>query len=148
MLAPRRAGQGHIGTSGSGTGRSGALHWLRSRTEVPVTVYALAQFTIDDPERYERYARRFAESLAGFDGHLLAADENPTRIEGTAEIDKVVLIAFPDRHEFERWATSSTYQEISRDRTAATTGTVLLITGADRRADPTPKAPPVAPAAE
>lgn len=146
MHASRRAGQGHIDTSGSGTERSGAFHSPRPRTEVPVTVYALAQFTIEDRERYERYARRFAGSLTGFDGRLLAADETPTMIEGTAEIDKVVLIAFPDRREFERWATSSTYREISKDRTAATSGTVLLLTGVDSHADSTGVSPTVPPA--
>jgi uncharacterized protein (DUF1330 family) len=94
-----------------------------------VTVYALAQLTIHDRPRYQRYVRRFAESLEGFDGRLLAADEHPAVIEGTWGADKVVLIAFPDRAEFERWATSATYQEISRDRAAATTGSVLLLTG-------------------
>ena len=97
-----------------------------------MAVYVLAQFKIDDRARYQRYAARFAESLDGFDGRLIAADEDPTFIEAGSAVDKVVLIAFDDRQEFERWATSPIYQEISKDRIAATTGTVLLIHGTDQ----------------
>ena len=42
-----------------------------------MTVYALAQFTIHDRARYEAYAARFAETMKGRKGRLLAAQENP-----------------------------------------------------------------------
>jgi uncharacterized protein (DUF1330 family) len=38
-------------------------------------------------------------------------------------------MAFPNQAAFERWAGSPAYQEISKDRVAATTGTVLLVAG-------------------
>ena len=91
--------------------------------------YALALLTINDRDRYDRYAARFARSLAGFDGRLLVADEHPTVAEGTWEGDKVVLIELRDRDELERWRTSPLYREISEDRVAATEGPVLLLAG-------------------
>ncbi len=92
-------------------------------------VYALAQITIHDRERYDRYAARFAGVFAKFNGRVLAADESPLIVEGDWPHQKVVLLSFPSRADFERWASSPEYREIAQDRLAATTGTVLLLAG-------------------
>src|SRR5262245_7493701 len=97
-------------------------------------VYALAQITIHDRARYERYVARFPPVLQKYEGRLLAADESPVRLEGDWAHEKVVLIAFPNRSAFERWAFSPEYQEISKDRAASTSGTVLLVAGFDASA--------------
>jgi uncharacterized protein (DUF1330 family) len=94
-----------------------------------MSVYALAQISIHDRERYDRYVARFLGVLQKFEGRLLAADESPVVLEGEWSHQKVILIAFPDRAEFERWAFSPEYREISKDRIAATTGAVLLVHG-------------------
>ncbi len=94
-----------------------------------MSVYALAQISIHDRARYDRYASQFMGVLTAFDGRLLAADEAPRVVEGSWPHQKVVLIEFPDRAAFERWATSPQYTEIARDRIAATTGCVLLVAG-------------------
>jgi uncharacterized protein (DUF1330 family) len=96
-----------------------------------LTVYALAQLTIHDRPRYARYVAKFMEVLARFDGRLLAADEAPEVLEGSWDRDKVVLLSFPSADAFSAWARSEEYQMISRDRVAATEGTVLLIHGVD-----------------
>jgi uncharacterized protein (DUF1330 family) len=94
-----------------------------------VSVYALAQISIHDRARYDRYASQFMRVLGGFDGRVLAADEAPVVMEGTWPHQKVVLIEFPNRDAFERWAYSPEYTEIAKDRIAATTGCVLLVSG-------------------
>lgn len=94
-----------------------------------MTVYALAQISIHDRERYDRYAAKFMEVLLKYDGRLLAADEHPAVIEGEWPYDKVVLMSFENRDAFEKWASSPEYQEISKDRIAATTGVVILTRG-------------------
>ena len=94
-----------------------------------MTVYALAQISIHDRARYDRYAARFMDVFQRFEGRLLAADESPVVVEGVWAHKKVILMAFPDRSAFERWANSPEYQEISKDRIASTTGTVLLVAG-------------------
>jgi len=50
-------------------------------------------------------------------------------IEGQWSGDKVILMAFPDRDTFTAWVASAEYQEISKDRVAATDGVVLLVRG-------------------
>lgn len=94
-----------------------------------MTIYALAQFTIHDRARYEAYAARFAETMKGRKGRLLAAQENPEVVEGTWAGTKIVLIEFPDEASFRDWSESAEYRTISVDREAATEGSVLLVKG-------------------
>ncbi len=94
-----------------------------------MTVYALAQFTIHDRARYEAYAARFAETMKGRKGRLLAAQENPDVVEGKWVGTKIVLIEFPDEVAFRDWKDSPLYREISKDREAGTEGSVLLVKG-------------------
>ena len=94
-----------------------------------MAVYALAQISIHDRERYDRYVARFAVALAPFNGRVLAADESPDVIEGSWSHEKVVLLEFSNRQEFERWSQSPTYREIAKDRVASTTGCVVVVEG-------------------
>jgi len=101
-------------------------------------VYALAQLSIHDRARYERYVARFMRVFQRFEGTVLAADESPVVVEGEWAHQKVILMAFPDRAAFERWAYSPEYREISEDRVASTTGTVLLVNGIPAAPRPAP----------
>lgn len=94
-----------------------------------MTVYAIAQLKIHDRGTYDRYVSRFLEVLAPYDAALLAADDDPDTTEGQWDNDRVVLIAFSNRDEFDRWAHSSEYQNIAKDRHAAADTTVLLVRG-------------------
>lgn len=94
-----------------------------------MAAYVVAQITIHDRERYERYVARFMDVLLRFDGRLLAADESPAVVEGTWPHQKVILLAFADRTAVERWSGSEEYRDIARDRLAATDGTVLVVQG-------------------
>ncbi len=94
-----------------------------------MTVYAIAQLAIHDRVRYDRYVAAFMPVLIKYGGRLLAADERPVVVEGEWGGDKVIVMAFPDRDTFTTWATSPEYQEISKDRVAATEGVVLLVRG-------------------
>ena len=95
-----------------------------------MTVYALAQLRIHDPERYGRYMSRFMPVLAKYNGRLLAADETPRVLEGQWwDRNKVVLMEFADKDAFRAWATSPEYTEIAEDRKAGADAVVLLING-------------------
>ncbi|WP_119420994.1 DUF1330 domain-containing protein [Desertibaculum subflavum] len=96
-----------------------------------MTVYALAQIRIHDRARYERYVAGFMPILIQYGGRLLAAQEQPEPLQGDWPFDKIILMSFKDRESWRRWAMSPEYQEIAKDRVAATDGTVLLIDGID-----------------
>ena len=94
-----------------------------------MTVYAMAQISIHDRERYDSYAARFMDVLLKYEGRLLAADERPEVVEGDWPYGKVVLMSFEDRDAFEKWASSPEYQEISKDRHAGADSLVMLVEG-------------------
>ena len=92
-------------------------------------VYAIAQLTINDRAVYNRYVSRFMPVFSRFKGRVLASDESPTVVEGKWDRQKVVLLSFPDEAAFREWANSPEYQEISRDRHAASSAVILLVKG-------------------
>ncbi len=92
-------------------------------------VYAIAQISITDRSRYERYQARFFEVFRQFRGTLLAADEKPWVVEGRWSHEKAILLEFPDADDFEEWFNSPAYREIARDREAGSEGVVLLVKG-------------------
>ncbi len=94
-----------------------------------MTVYALAQFTIHNREQYEKYASAFLPHFAQHKGTALVSDEQVSVKEGTWDNTNAVLLSFPDEAAFDDWALSDEYQEIARDRTAATEGSVILLHG-------------------
>lgn len=94
-----------------------------------MTVYAIAQLTFVDRTAYDRYQSEFLRVFAQFRGTLLAADEHPSVVEGETQVDKVVLMSFPDRAAFTEWAESSDYRRISADRRAGADTLVLLVQG-------------------
>lgn len=94
-----------------------------------MTMYALAQLRITDPERYGRYRDAFMETLASFGGRLLAADDHPSIIEGDGEARRIVLLSFETRQSFEAWWNSPAYTRIAADRRAGSEGLLLLFRG-------------------
>jgi uncharacterized protein (DUF1330 family) len=95
----------------------------------PVTVYVIAQLTIHDGDRYQRYVSAFQPILTQYGGTALAADDSPQVIEGQWSGDRVVLLSFPDRKAFVAWATSPEYQQIITDRLEAADTVGLLVHG-------------------
>ena len=97
--------------------------------EVTMAVYAIAQLSIHDRERYQKYVAGFMPILIKYGGRLLAADEKPEVLEGEWDRHKIVVLSFPDRDSWQRWAKSDEYQEIAKDRTISKSGPVLLVHG-------------------
>ena len=94
-----------------------------------MTVYAIAQLTIHDRQRYDRYADAFMPILRQYGGRLLAADEKPVRVEGEWDRQKLVLMEFPDREAFQTWVDSPEYREIAKDRLAGADTVTVLVRG-------------------
>lgn len=94
-----------------------------------MTAYVIAQISIHDRARYDRYVAGFMPVLKQYGGRLLVADEGPEAVEGQWGRDKLIVLAFPDREAALRWSGSPEYRAISVDRVAATEGVVLLADG-------------------
>ncbi|MCA8887669.1 MAG: DUF1330 domain-containing protein [Parvularculaceae bacterium] len=94
-----------------------------------MTVYAIVQLKIHDRPTYDRYMGRFMPVFEKFNGKVLVADDAPKVLEGEWDANRVVVLSFPDKASFFAWAGSPEYQEIAKDRIAATQSTVLLAEG-------------------
>jgi uncharacterized protein (DUF1330 family) len=94
-----------------------------------MAVYAIAQLSIRNSQRYQRYVAGFMPILIKYGGRLLAADESPEILEGEWDRHKIIVLAFTDRDSWHRWATSDEYRELAKDRTASTDGPILLVHG-------------------
>jgi uncharacterized protein (DUF1330 family) len=92
-----------------------------------MSVYAIAQLWIHDPAAYGRYARRFMQVFQKFQGRVLVADENPLIFEGVCDVDKVVVVTFPDEPSFREWVESPEYLEIAEDRKAGASSIIMLV---------------------
>lgn len=97
-----------------------------------MTAYVIAQISIHDRDRYDRYVAGFMPVLQQHGGRLLVADEEPEVVEGLWGRDKLIVLAFPDQEAARRWSASPEYRAIAVDRLAATDGVVLLARGAGR----------------
>ena len=97
-----------------------------------MTVYAIVQLNIHDRPTYDRYVERFMSVFEKFDGKVLAADDHPRVLQGEWNMNRLVLMSFPDRRSFAAWATSPEYEEIAKDRIASSTGVFLLAHGLDQ----------------
>ena len=91
--------------------------------------YIVAQLRIHDRARYDRYVAGFAATLDGYQGQVLAADDEPEAVEGAWEHDRLVLLRFPDRDTAVRWSESAAYRRIATDRHAGAVTTSVLVRG-------------------
>jgi uncharacterized protein (DUF1330 family) len=57
---------------------------------------------LTDRAAYDRYHSEFLGLFAQFKGTLVAADEHPEVVEAETDVDKVVLMSFPDRADYRR----------------------------------------------
>ena len=57
------------------------------------------------------------------------ATDAPKTIEGVWTASKLVVLSFPDEAAMRAWTESDAYQEIAKDRRAASDGVVVLAPG-------------------
>ena len=102
---------------------------LSAEVGLVMSVYVVAQLQFTDRSRYDRYQTRFMEVFIRYTGKLLATDDAPRLVEGSARPDKIVIMSFPSEEAFRAWSDSPEYREISMDRQAGAEATVLLVRG-------------------
>jgi uncharacterized protein (DUF1330 family) len=83
-----------------------------------MAVYVVALLNFTDVARYRAYQASFAGIFANSDGEIVAADESPLMAEGDDQIDKLVLMRFPNLQTARDFLEGSDYQRISEDRRA------------------------------
>ena len=95
--------------------------------EVPV--YILAKVTVTDQDGYEEYRSGFGEVFQEHEGEILAANIEPTVLEGNWEATVTVLMSFKSRTKALEWYYSEGYQELVRIRELASSADFVLMDG-------------------
>jgi len=98
-----------------------------------MSCYLIAQIVIHDREEYQKYLQSYDEVFSKFKGIVMAADENPTVLEGEWPYTRTVLIRFPDRQEAERWYNSPEYRRIVVHRHNSSSANIVLVEGRKKR---------------
>ena len=91
--------------------------------------YFVAQITIDDPDEYQTYLDGFDKIFAQYQGTVIAADDQPTVLEGKWTRTRIVIIRFPSEAELNRWYHSPEYQVLARHRRKASRADILCVRG-------------------
>ena len=94
-----------------------------------MTVYFVVQVTIKDRGAYERYAAAFMGIFEKFKGKMLAADFKPKVLDGQWDMDRLVVMSFPDEGSLKEWLTSPEYQAIGHHRAAGADTIALMAQG-------------------
>ncbi len=91
--------------------------------------YIVAKVTITDDDAYGEYRAGFGAILRQYEGELVAADRDPTILEGEWSATVTVLLRFASRERALAWYNSEEYQELVQIRHAASTADLIVIEG-------------------
>ncbi len=94
-----------------------------------MTVYIIAQITIEDRVRYADYEAGFMDVFSRYSGKVLSVDEQVEVLEGEWPCTRTVIVEFPSRDDALAWYRSDDYQDLMQHRLAASVGNVSLVAG-------------------
>ena len=98
-----------------------------------VPVYLVVQMTITEAEAFKRdYVMPLMGQLADHKVKILAADPQPTVIEGSYDQNNTVILKFPSRQALEDWYASEAYAPLKalRAKLSDNAKTTMLVLSA------------------
>jgi len=105
------------------------LSYMAYKSEVSMACYLIAQINVRDRQGYKKYLDGFDEVFKDYKGVIMAADKNPTVLEGEWPFQRTVLIRFPDADEAQRWYRSPQYQKLAEMRKRVSDSNIVLVEG-------------------
>jgi uncharacterized protein (DUF1330 family) len=87
--------------------------------------YAVASYTITDPEGFRPYGPAVAPILAAHKAEVLAADNSSTAVEGSPG-QTTVILRFPSKEAALAFYDSEEYQAIAHYRSANSDGSIVV----------------------
>jgi uncharacterized protein (DUF1330 family) len=101
-----------------------------------VTAYVIYQGEVFDPERYEQYKVRAAESIAAAGGWYIVRGGDVDVLEGDPPAGRTVVIEFPTMQAARAWYDSETYAAARAMRAGAARARMYVVGGVDQPASP------------
>ena len=96
-----------------------------------MSFYFIAQITIHDRERYQRYLDGADAVLARHAGEVVVVDDSPAVLEGKWPGTRTVVLRFRDEADARRWYESPEYQDLVQHRHQASEANIVLVQGRD-----------------
>lgn len=94
-----------------------------------MTAYIVSRVNIHDPESMGAYFTGAPETVEAYGGKYLARTNNLTQLEGDEQIDRMVVLEFPDTASARDWYDSQEYRPLRDQRWAAADAKIILIPG-------------------
>jgi len=96
-------------------------------------VHFIAQFTVEDADRYHQYELGFFPILKAHGGEFVTYDDDVTVLEGGEASGRTVIIRFKSEEACLKWWNSPEYQELAEHRRAGTQTALVSIVHAPPR---------------
>lgn len=94
-----------------------------------MTAYIVSRVNIDDPDSMGSYFAGAPETVEAYGGKYLARTNDLTQLEGDEQIDRMVVLEFPDTASAQAWYDSEEYRPLRDQRWAAANAKIILIPG-------------------
>ena len=94
-----------------------------------MAAYLIANITVTDPVKFGEYRDKVAPMIARFGGRYAIRGGAVTPVEGTPNLDRVVVLEFDDMAALKRFYHSEDYAPLIKLRQEASTGDVALVEG-------------------
>jgi len=95
-----------------------------------VPAYVIYQGEVLDPERYDEYRHKAAESILAAGGHYVVRGGEVEVLEGEAPAGRTVVLEFPTRQAAIDWYRGPEYTEIRKIREGAAIARMYVVDGA------------------
>lgn len=94
-----------------------------------MSAYVIANVKVQDLERYAEYVKLTPASIAPFGGRFIVRGGRAERIEGTVEVNRIVLLEFPSYDQAKAWYDSEPYRVARAIRQSASIADLILVEG-------------------
>jgi uncharacterized protein (DUF1330 family) len=94
-----------------------------------MAAYIFANVEVTDPAAYEEYRRRVPAVIAAYGGRYLVRGGAVERLEGDGEIDRLVILEFPDMAKLMAFYQSAQYQPLLAIRRRAAKSNLIAVEG-------------------
>ena len=96
-----------------------------------MAAYVIYQGDVLDPERYERYKAKAAESVAAAGGRFVVRGGDMEVLEGESPASRTVVVEFPDRATARSWYHGELYRAARQLREGAARARMYVVDGVE-----------------
>jgi uncharacterized protein (DUF1330 family) len=96
-----------------------------------MAAYMIADIDVHDMDTYKEYASLVPATLEPFGGRFLVRGGDHEPVEGDWRPGRLVVLEFPSADHARRWYTSEAYTAAMPIRHRASTGSIVLVQGAE-----------------